>query len=179
MDSYDKIINTELFEISTSEIFNRRIPKYFTQPAKGDLPVLNGRHVSWEEYLEARPDTERDPEFIPDMIYNPQEMNATISMEPVSVIIDYLDSDLDIAIANPAVAYPRIIKIMQGYLDLSQYYAAANPTLAAYLPKVESALKIIGACYERYLARKQFSLTGSAKLETEFDKIEKKFIGAN
>ena len=178
MESYDQIINTELFEVIVTEIYNKKIPKYFTTPQNGDLPRLNGIKVSWEEYLEARPDAERDQEFIPDMIYTPSEMNQTISMSTAAGIIDYLDNELDVQIAYPDKTYPRLIAIISGYIEMAQTYITTNSEIRTYIEKARRALTIISKSYERYVGRQESKTLAFEPNKKTFDKLEKKFMGA-
>ena len=170
-------INQELFEVIVPEVYNKCIPKYYMGPNRGDLPRLNGRVVSWEEYAEAHPEFVRDEEFTPDMVYNPCEMNETSSMETVAGMIDFVNNNIPFSIANPDTAYPKIIEIINEYLKVYESYVN-NATIVNYVSKAKACLKLIEECHLRYQDRKEYRTTGNVtRPGVEFDRIERMFEG--
>ena len=174
----DNDINTQLFEVIVPEVYNKCIPKYFMGPNRGDPPRLNGRTVTWDEYLEAHPEFVPDTEFTPDMVYTPCEMNETSSMETVAGLIDYLNNNVDFSIANPDTAYPQIIHIMEEYLEIHEPMADRDERIASYTRKVRDYIKLFNDNYQRYKDRKEYHTTGKVQRPgTEFDRIERQFKG--
>lgn len=172
-----KAINTELFELVTPEYYNKNVPRHFREKLKIDTPMVNGVHVTWEEWLADHPGESDPRDNIPEPIYQPFEMNMGVSREPVSAIIDYLANHVDISIGNPDKAYPRIIRILEAYLEYSNTLNASAEILR-YVDKVQSALALMRYCYNGYLNRQAIRVLGSLPTAPagSFDKIESKFF---
>ena len=175
-EAYDRLMNEELFRIATVELYSPNIPQYYRTPAKSQLPVLNGNRVSWEEYLEARPDAEKPEEFIPDMVYTPAEQNIAESRAPIATIIDMLENDVDFYIGDPDTTYPRILEILKGYVELAELTRNSSPAMQSYLPKVERAIQVLGRNYDLRMSRKRAKLGMDPDGDLSgFEKIEKLF----
>ena len=175
--SYDKLIITKVFKVIAPEIYSYNIPKYYLQENKGHLPVLNGVRVSWEEFLEANPDYQRDESFVPEVVYEPSENNMTTTMVTVAVIVDMIDNNVQFSITDPDVNYPEIIRIMDGFLRLSDGYSMHQDELRIFIGKVRRALEIFQKCYDRYKTRCTLRATGRLPRDHEdpYEKILKRF----
>ena len=172
-----KAINTELFELVTPEYYNKNVPRHFREKLKIDTPMVNGVHVTWEEWLADHPGESDPRNNIPEPIYQPFEMNMGVSREPVSAIIDYLANHVDISIANPATAYPRIIRILEAYLEYTNV-TNASAEILRYVEKVQSTLTLMRYCYNGYLNREAIRTFGGLPKApaNSFDRIESKFF---
>jgi len=174
---YEKLINQKLFDIVIPEVYNRCIPKYFTQTHPGDLPMHNGRRMTWEEYQQLHPEAEKDEEFTPAMVYDPQSMNEAAAMEPIVTMIDLIDNDIPFSLGDPLNSYPEVIDIIKGYITLATPYAETNPVLSKYLEKARTTLSVINNSYTAWQARRQYKINGGQHdVDDDFDKISKRFI---
>lgn len=175
--SFEKLITKKVFKVIVPEVYSGNIPKYYMQEHNGQLPMLNGVRVSWEEYMEANPDYQREESFVPEMIYTPSENNMTTSMVTITVIVDMLDNDVPFSIADPDVNYPEIIRIMEGFLNMAEQYNPTMVELKLFINKVSDALRTFRECYERYKQRTEYRRTGRLPdKETSYDKLVKRFL---
>jgi len=169
-------INIDKFEVIVPEVYNKCIPKYYMQVNKGDPPRLNGRRVTWDEYLEVHPEFVQDEEFTPDMVYTPCEMNETTSMETVAGMIDFINNNIAFSIANPDTTYPHIIDIIKEYLKDYTKYVSTDARIARYVEVATEALHLFEERYEKYQDRKDIFVTGEVQRPgTKYDKIERIF----
>lgn len=171
------VINTERFELKTPEYYVRNIPKFYREKVHVDSPMVNGVRVSWDEYLKTHPEMEDPRDHVPDPVYRTFDMNMSTSMEPASAVVDYLDNNVDFYIANPAYAYPRIIAILEAYLEVADDMSSMRTDIVLYCNKVRAALRTLKFHYESYKANQTLRTTGKlpSRGKTEYDRIAAQF----
>lgn len=172
-------MNRKQFETSIPEIYTKVIPKYFTEKRKPDRPRLNGYAVSDEEFKEKFPDYSPEPGFIPDMIYSPPELNVAHAYSSVADIVDMIHNDIVFCIFHPLTAYPKILEILDEYIEELRGAARVNDELTLYLNKAETASTVLHDYYLRYKNAYSLKVTGKNAMELQgahdYDMIAKKF----
>lgn len=175
--SFDKLITTKVFKVIAPEVYNYNIPKYYMRENPSHLPILNGVRVSWEEYMEANPDYQREESFVPEMVYTPSENNMTTSMVTIAVIVDMIDNNVQFSLGDPDVNYPEIIRIMEGFLNMADQYKPNITELNIFIRKVRDALSVFRECYARYKNRSELRRTGRLpETQSSYDKLVKRFL---
>ena len=176
-------MNMKQFETSIPEIYTKVIPKYFTEKRRVDRPVLNGHAVSVEEFKEQYPNYVPEEGFIPDMVYAPPELNVARACSSVSDIVDMINNDIVFCIFNPLIAYPKIIEILDEYIDELRRVATGDDELTLYLSKAETASVVLHDYYLRFKNAYALKATGEGAIELrkqqEYDVVAKKFRGAD
>ena len=170
-------MNEKCFEVVIPEIYTKILPKYYTTSTTADLPRVNGVPVTMEEYMAQYKNFQPTDPFIPDLVYTPPEQNKATAMQSIADMIDMVDHDIEFAIANPFVNYPKILDILSTYCRALEK-VAADPDRLRYLEKAREAGFVIEASYARYLKRRELVRTGLLINENldAFDKIAKAFI---
>ena len=171
-------MNRKQFETSIPEIYTKVIPKYFIKKMQPDRPRLNGVAVSDEEFKDKFPDYVPEQGFVPDMVYAPPELNVARAFSSVADIVDMINNDIVFCIFNPLIAYPRIIEILDTYIEELREYAVGNDELTLYLSKAEVASTVLHDYYLRYKNTYSLKATGQEAMELrqqDYDTISKKF----
>ena len=172
-------MNKKQFSVSIPEIYTKIIPDYFLNKRKPDLPRLNGVAVSVDEFKEKFSDYTPEEGFIPDMVFNPPELNVASAFSSVSDIVDMISNDITFCIYNPFISYPKIIEILDGYIENLRRVASADPELELYLDKAESASQVLHDYYLRFKNAYLLKATGECAPELQkkmkYDVIARKF----
>ena len=176
-DSLTMKMNEKSFEVVIPEVYTKIIPKYYQGPTPSDLPRVNGRAVSMEEYMAKYQNFKPSNPFTPDMVFNPPEQNKATSFQSIADMVDMIDNNVDFAIGNPDRNYPRILNILGAYATTLEKMAQ-SPEAINYVEKAKTAYTVIEECQRRYLARMDMRRTGARKIERldSFDTIAKKFL---
>ena len=167
MEDISDLMNKKMFYVSIPEVYTKVIPKYFLQKSKPDLPRLNGRPVSVEEFNEKFPDYQFEEGFIPDMVYNPPEQNVATAFDSVADMVDMIDNNTTFCLFKPRENYPKVIEILDAYIYELQRVAPGHPELEVYLKKAEAAGLLFHDSYERY--KNHYSYRATGEPDPDFD----------
>ena len=176
-DSLTMKMNEKVFEVVIPEVYTKIIPRYYQGPTPSDLPRVNGRAVSMDEYMAKYSNFKPTDPFTPDMVFNPPEQNKATSFQSIADMVDMIDNDIDFEIAHAEKTYPTILQILEAYTTILAKIASTDEQ-KRYLEKANVAWSVFHECYERFKTRKLVAQTGihPSQREDTYDAIVKKFL---